>query len=204
MILLLQLNHFVFQQTYSSILQLNPQHTVPTLVDGDFVIWESQAICMYLVDKYATDDKLYPTGLRLRAKCNQRMFFVAASLFARLRDLNIPIIWKGATEIPQAKLDSVHEAYGILEAFLASDPFLVGMHVTIPDISAAITVLALETYAPVQADKHPKIVAWLKRLNETIPVFTEINEKASKMLRQTLLGFLEKNKSKSKYSNSPK
>ena len=33
-------------------LKLNPNGSVPTLVDGDLVIWESAAIVMYLADKH--------------------------------------------------------------------------------------------------------------------------------------------------------
>lgn len=57
---------------------------MPTLDDKGFIIWDSQAICAYLVDKYGKDDKLYPKDLQLRARCNQRLFFNASSLFVRL------------------------------------------------------------------------------------------------------------------------
>jgi len=31
---------------------LNPNRMVPVLVDGDFVLWESHAICRYLCNRY--------------------------------------------------------------------------------------------------------------------------------------------------------
>jgi len=40
-------------------LKINPNGTVPTLVDGDLVLYESAAICQYLADKFP-DKRLAP------------------------------------------------------------------------------------------------------------------------------------------------
>lgn len=99
------------------------------MIDNDFFIWESHAICAYLVDKYGKDDvtktALYPKDLKLRAKCNQRLFFNAGSLFPRLRDCTVPILFQECSETSQEKVDAIDACYDILEAFLSSDPFLV-------------------------------------------------------------------------------
>lgn len=69
------------------VFKINPQHTIPTLVDGDFVIWDSHAITAYLVEKYATDDSLYPKDLIKRTLVNQRLHFDSGILFPRVHDL---------------------------------------------------------------------------------------------------------------------
>ena len=47
---------------------LNPRHRVPVLVDGDFVLCESNAIVEYLDDAYpATGAPLFPGDVRTRA-----------------------------------------------------------------------------------------------------------------------------------------
>ena len=47
---------------------LNPRHRVPTLVDGDFVLWESNAIVEYLDDAYpGRGAPLFPGDPRTRA-----------------------------------------------------------------------------------------------------------------------------------------
>lgn len=176
-------------------ISLNPEHTVPTLVDGDFVIWDSHAICIYLIDKYGKNDALYPKDLQLRAKCNQRLFFDAASLFPRLRDCSVYVFWKGGKEIPQDKIEPMYAAYDILETFLKSDPFLVGKNLTLADICVALTILLLGgVYAPLQADKYPQILSWLSRVSQTIPFFDELNAKYTDVYRQLVQGALEKNK----------
>lgn len=124
------------------------------------------------------------------------MFFDAASLFTRFRDINLSVFFKGASEVPEEKLEPIRSAYDILEAFLASGPFLVGKHLTIADISVAVTAISTDYYVPIKADKHPNIVAWLKRVRESIPVFDEVNAVCVKGLNELISGSLEKNKQK--------
>jgi glutathione S-transferase len=48
--------------------KLNPRHRVPTIVDGDFVLYESNAIVEYLDEAYASQGtRLYPGDARRRA-----------------------------------------------------------------------------------------------------------------------------------------
>ncbi len=49
-------------------LALNPRHRVPVLVDGEFVLYESNAIVEYLDEAYpATGARLFPGDVRTRA-----------------------------------------------------------------------------------------------------------------------------------------
>lgn len=66
---------------------MNPQHTIPTLVDEDFIIWDSHAIAGYLVGKYASDDTLYPKEPKKRALVDQRLHFDSGILFPRVHNL---------------------------------------------------------------------------------------------------------------------
>lgn len=71
---------------------MNPQHTIPTLVDDDgFTIWDSHAIMIYLVSKYAKDDSLYPTDLKKRALIDQRLHFESGVVFAYLRRIAVSL-----------------------------------------------------------------------------------------------------------------
>lgn len=68
-------------------LEINPSGTVPALVDGDVKVWDSHAIGIYLVQKFAKDDKLYPKDFLKRTAVNERLFFEASFLFARLFEI---------------------------------------------------------------------------------------------------------------------
>ena len=54
---------------------MNPQHTVPTMVDGDLILNESRPIATYLCAKYGKDDKIYPKDVATRAKVDLALYF---------------------------------------------------------------------------------------------------------------------------------
>lgn len=58
---------------------LNPNGLVPVLRDGDFVLWESNAICRYLAARERRDD-LLPAALQPRALVEQWMDWQATEL----------------------------------------------------------------------------------------------------------------------------
>lgn len=155
--------------------KINPEHTVPTLIDNDFVIWDSHAICTYLIDKYSDDDSLYPKDLNLRARCNQRLFFNNGNLFQRIRTITRYVL-SGGRSILDTHVNEIHDGFGILEAFLVSDPFLVGDNLSLPDICVAVTIVSLNKLEPLDEERYPKANAWLSRVKEEIPFFDEINE----------------------------
>ena len=60
-------------------LALNPNGLIPVLIDGDFVLWESNTICRYLASKHAAT-ALLPTEPQARARVEQWMDWQAGEL----------------------------------------------------------------------------------------------------------------------------
>ena len=58
------------QQMKPEFLRLNPNHMIPTLVDGDFVLWESNAIMQYLCSK-KPGSTLWPADAKAQADINR-------------------------------------------------------------------------------------------------------------------------------------
>lgn len=59
----------------------NPNGRIPALIDhhnGDFVIWESDAILLYLVDRYDQEKKLTVTDEKERYSLIRWLFFQAS------------------------------------------------------------------------------------------------------------------------------
>jgi glutathione S-transferase len=63
-------------------LHLNPNGKVPTLVDGEVVIWESNTILRYLSTKLAAGAALYPADPAARSQVERWMDWQLASLNA--------------------------------------------------------------------------------------------------------------------------
>ena len=61
-------------------LAINPGGKVPTLVDGDLVITESAAICLYIGEKYPQSGLLPSAGTPKRALCYRWICFAISEL----------------------------------------------------------------------------------------------------------------------------
>jgi glutathione S-transferase len=67
------------EQNQPWFLALNPNHAVPVLQDGDFVLTESSAILKYLAD--VVDSPAYPKPLQARARVNATMDWINTGLY---------------------------------------------------------------------------------------------------------------------------
>lgn len=54
--------------------RMNPMHSVPTIKDGDFTMWETGAILRYICNKYQLE-QWYPSDPMVRALCDMMMDF---------------------------------------------------------------------------------------------------------------------------------
>ncbi len=54
------------EQMKPEFIQLNPNHKIPTLEDGDFSLWESNAIMQYLATQ-KPGNKLWPSDSKVQA-----------------------------------------------------------------------------------------------------------------------------------------
>ena len=80
-------------------LKLNPNGLVPTLVDGDLVLWESSAILVYLAEKYP-DAGLLPGDPAARAAIYKWLVWQPASFMPHVLELRKQLIF-----LPEAQRD---------------------------------------------------------------------------------------------------
>jgi len=157
-------------------LKLNPAHTIPTMVDDGFVLWESAAIMGYLVGKYGKDDSLYPKDVKKRAVIDQLLHFSTSS-FTRLLILLRPImtgVEKKSSLYQNKNLsEGLFHNLDILERILENKKYLAGDNLTIADLSYVSWIATMDVPLKIPLDKYPRIAAWWKEL-EKLPCY-EIN-----------------------------
>ncbi|KAJ3663901.1 hypothetical protein Zmor_008119 [Zophobas morio] len=147
-------------------LKLNPQHTVPTLVDDDgLTIWDSHAINAYLVSKYAKNDSLYPKDLAKRAIIDQRLHFDSGVAFPAGARITAAILRAGKKSIDDSDKESVNAVYAFLETFLEKKSWMAGESVTIADYNLYATVTTLNVLVPLDGQKYQKLASWLKKVD---------------------------------------
>lgn len=168
-----QIDFYKGEHRTPEFLKLNPQHTIPTLVDDDAVIWDSHAIIAYLVEKYGKDGSLYPKDLVKRAQIDQRLHFDSGNIFPLVRRIVLGI--KAHQKIIPECLDLAKEQYDFCEKFLEGNDWMCGSTMTIADLSLFPTITSLAKLAPYDASSLVNLTNWIKRC-ETLP-FAAVNKK---------------------------
>lgn len=156
-------------------LQINPQHCIPTIIDGECTLWESRAIVQYLANKYDTAGTLYPIEPEQRARVDQKLFF-DMTLFSKVREyyfakwMNLPV---QDPELMKALVKQVD----FLEAALQDQQYAAGDEVTIADFSLVSTLTVMEL-GKFPIEDYANISKWLELCKETVPgMFTDDESK---------------------------
>ncbi|KAI0782721.1 glutathione S-transferase C-terminal-like protein [Abortiporus biennis] len=158
--------------------KFNPNSRIPALIDhknNDFVIWESNAILLYLVDKYDTEKRITVPDGDEKFQLLQWLFFQAsgqgpyfgqAAWFALFHPERI----ESATDRYKKEIIRV---LGVLETVLSKQEWLVGGKLTIADLSFitwnnfAFNVI-LQGYESFNLQKDfPSVAAWHNKLLAT-------------------------------------
>jgi len=72
--------------------ELNPNGQIPTLVDGTFVLWESNSILRYLAMQYGASSSLYPADPKLRASIDRWLDWSLSTLAPAERPVFIALV----------------------------------------------------------------------------------------------------------------
>jgi glutathione S-transferase len=164
-------------------LKINPQHTIPTLVDNEFALWESRAILSYLVEKYGKNDSLYPKDPAKRALVNQRLYFDMGTLYKLFAEYYYPQMMQKLPADPE-KLTKAEEAVQLLDGFLANSTYAAGDKITIADYSL---IASFSTFVSAGFDysRFENVTRWYNLCNSSLPGI-EVNNEGLQVMKEMM------------------
>ncbi len=143
-------------------LRLNPNARIPTLVDGNFVLWESMAINLYLAQKY--EGPMHCAGPEVLGLAAQWSFWAVLEMEALLLDLlqHRAVLPEYARDASYAERDELllRKPLGVLNDALAGREYLVGNSFTVADLNVA-SILVWGKMARLDMSIHPEATRWL-------------------------------------------
>ncbi|PTU29052.1 glutathione S-transferase family protein [Stenotrophobium rhamnosiphilum] len=146
--------------------KLNPNGRIPTIVDhenGDFAVFESGAILIYLAEKYG---KLLPSDVKGRSEVIQWVMFQMGGLGPMQGQANV--FFRYWPEKYQPGIDryqkETRRIYEVLNARLEGREFLCDEY-SIADI-ATYPWVKIHAWAGVEVEGLPHLKAWMTRMWE--------------------------------------
>lgn len=130
-------------------LAINPMGKVPTIVEGDFKLWESGAILFYLAQKYSK----MPESIETQAEITQWILFGNSTLAT-----GIFVEANREREMPKLMTP--------LNQILDQQPFLLGDEFTVADVAVGSVLAYIPLMLKLDLSEYPAIVDYIKRLSE--------------------------------------
>jgi glutathione S-transferase len=166
-------DYFTGGQKAPEYLKINPNGSLPALVDGDFKLWESNAILQYAADKNGAT-AYYPSDPKVRADINRWLLWEAAHWFPSCYVYLVENVVKPLlkAEPDQAVIDKEapnwHRLANILDERLSNQRWLCGDQVTLADIAVAAP-MHLHSYQKLPLNDHPNLRRWMIEGVEQLP-----------------------------------
>jgi glutathione S-transferase len=147
---------------------LNPNGLVPTIEDGPFVLWESNAVVRYLTAKHSAG-KLWPEDLKVRAEADKWMDWTNTTFWPTFRPLfwnlvRTPVDQRDAKAIEESRLKSA-EILGYLDAHLKNRAYVAGDDLTMGDIPIGCAIWRWMSL-PIERPDVPNLQHWFGNLRQ--------------------------------------
>jgi glutathione S-transferase len=141
---------------------INPMGRVPTIVDGDVVLFESAAICMYLADKYSLGNLAPTHDSKDRPDYLKWMIFSVGSLecvIARMfTHVNNDSEKKQTYEFVAAQCEIFKQ---VLNPFFSKNDFILGQKLSAADIMLASILPGAQDFL---VEPNPPIKKYMERM----------------------------------------
>jgi glutathione S-transferase len=140
-------------------LALNPFGQVPVIADGDFVVRDSNAILIYLAEKYAAGTGWIPVDLESRTRMHEWLAVASGVMF---RGPNMARLIKlfGRSADHSEAVDVSKLLFKVMNEHLNGRTWLVGEEPTLSDI-ACYSYLAVADEGELDLSPYNNICSWL-------------------------------------------
>jgi glutathione S-transferase len=149
-------------------LQRNPTGLVPTIIDGDLTLWESNTIVRYLAASYGAGG-LWPENPAERALADKWMDYQLGTLFPAFKGALLGLVRTAPEDRNPEKIEaSIRATAGViavLDAHLEDNDYVAGSSFTMGDIALGSLVyrwLGLDIERP----DLPALRSWYGRLTD--------------------------------------
>lgn len=161
-------------------LRLNPNARIPTLVDGDVVLWESMAINLYLAQKF--DGPMHYAGPEVLGLAAQWSFWAMLEMESLLLELLqhralLPEFARDPSFVERGEL-LLRKPLRILDAALAGRDYLAGGSFSVADLNVA-GILVWGKMARLDLSAYPELTRWLDGCLAR-PAYRRVREIASR------------------------
>jgi glutathione S-transferase len=152
-------------------LAMNPNGLVPTVKDGDLVMWESNTICRYLCSTH-NGGRLYPMAPVARTHVERWMDWQLSSIGPPMGALLFGLIRTKPEQRDHAAIEAARRkalaAWTIVEDALEDRPFLAGPELTLAEITLGTLVYRWHAFS-IERPLLKNLKAWYERMRERPP-----------------------------------
>jgi glutathione S-transferase len=149
-------------------LALNPNGLVPTVKDGDLVLWESNTICRYLAANHQ-GEQLYPAAPAARALVERWMDWQLSTIGPPMGVLLYGLIRTKPENRDHAAIEAARRkaltAWTMVEDGLEGRPFLAGPELTLAEIVMGTLVYRWHAF-PIERPPLVNLKSWYERMRE--------------------------------------
>ena len=158
------------RNTEPEYLAMNPNGRVPTLVDGDFVLWESNSIMRYFALGYGGGSPIYPAAARARTAVDRWLDWTLSTL----QPVDRPVFWALVRTPPEQRdmaaiqkdVDAEAVVWRIPDARLATRKFIEGDQFTLADIALGAFARRWFGVEGVSKPRLPHLERWFAEFSD--------------------------------------
>lgn len=149
-------------------LKISPFGLVPAIYDDGFTLSDSNAILIYLAERYAKNSKWLPNAPTEIAEAQRWLSIAADNIYSGPCAARLVTVF-GANLDHKAAIEKSHALLQVMETHLSEREWLASSSISVADV-AGYTYVAHAPEGGVDLGAYPKVRAWLERI-EAYPNF---------------------------------